>query len=79
MAFTECGLDPVLWEEGQPTGGRQERLVEEMIWYDTKLREDDYVIGMAIFTLGPTWEWEYYDYEELLPDFHDYIVSLKDA
>ena len=79
VAFTECGLDPVLWEPGQPTGGRQERFVEEMIWYDAKLREDDYVIGAAMFTLGPTWEWEYYDYEELLPDFHDYIVSLKDG
>jgi hypothetical protein len=43
------------------------------------LREDDYVIGAAMFTLGGKWGWEIYDYEELLPDFHEYIVSLKAA
>jgi len=79
LAITECGLDPALWEEGQPTNHWQERFVDEMTWYDTRLREDDYVIGAAMFTLGGDWGWEGYDYEELLPDFHDYIVSLKDA
>jgi hypothetical protein len=60
--------------------------VEEMIWYDTKLREDDYVIGATMFTLGPTGSWKEYDYEELLwpgnpygDNFLDYMVSLKGA
>ena len=79
LAITECGLDPVLWQPGQPTNHWQERFVDEMIWYDTRLREDDYVIGAAMFTLGGNWGWEIYDYEELLPDFHEYIVSLNAA
>jgi hypothetical protein len=79
LAITECGLDPVLWQPGQPTNHWQERYVEEMVWYDTRLREDDYAIGAAMFTIGGAWGWETYDYEELLPDFHDYIVSLKGA
>jgi len=32
-----------------------------------------------MFAIGTTGQWRDYDYEELLPDFHDYIVSLKDA
>nr|HID12811.1 hypothetical protein [Anaerolineae bacterium] len=85
LAITECGLDPVLG--GPPGEGHwKERYVGEMIWYDTKLREDDYVLGAAMFTIGPTSGWENYDYEELLwpgnpygANFLDYIVSLKDA
>lgn len=80
VAITEGGLDPVLWQPGMPTTWK-ERLVEEMAWFDDRLREDDYVIGIAIFTIGGAYGWELYDYEELLPDFSDHIVttSLKDA
>jgi hypothetical protein len=78
LAITEGGLDPVLWQPGMPTTWK-DRFVEEMIWYDTRLREDDYIIGMAMFTIGAIGGWKMYDYEELLPEFHDYIVSLKDA
>jgi hypothetical protein len=78
LAITEGGLEPVLWQPGMPTTWK-ERLVEEMAWYDDRLREDDYVIGVATFTIGGAYGWEMYDYEELLPDFHDHIVSLKDA
>lgn len=78
LAITEGGLDPVLWQPGQPLTWK-ERLVEEMIWYDTRLREDDYVIGAATFTVGGSWGWEMYDFEDLLPDFHAHIVSLKDG
>ncbi|RLC67953.1 MAG: hypothetical protein DRI48_00895 [Chloroflexi bacterium] len=87
LAITEGGLDPVLRKPGQPTTWK-ERYVEEMIWYDTKLREDDYVLGVALFTIGSSGitPWTHYDYEELLwpgnpygSNFLDYIVSLKDA
>jgi len=85
LAITESGLDPVLG--GPPGEGHwKERYVEEMAWYDDRLREDDYVIGAAMFTIGAAYGWESYDYEELLwPDnpygssFFDHIVSLKDA
>jgi hypothetical protein len=85
LALTECGLDPVLWEPGQPTTW-EDRFVDEMIWYDTRLREDEYVLGAGIFTIGGAYGWEPYDYEDFLgvgdPDGHNllnYIVSLKDA
>ena len=86
LLITECGLDPVVG--GPPGDGPwQERYVEEMIWYDTKLREDDYVVGAAMFAIGTFANWVRYDYEELLwpgnpygpNNFFDYIVSLKDA
>ncbi|MEE8390550.1 MAG: hypothetical protein V3S14_07105, partial [Anaerolineae bacterium] len=89
LVITEAGLDPVLMFAGNPNLSQpwQDRYVEEMIWYDTKLREDDYVVGAAMFSIGVFDQWEGYDYEELLwPDnsygpnnFFDYIVSLKDA
>ncbi|HEY71695.1 MAG: hypothetical protein DRJ03_15155 [Chloroflexi bacterium] len=80
LAITESGLDPLL--ENAPPGDWKHRYVDTMIWYDTKLREDDYVIGATMFTLGPYGIWENYDYEELLrpnsygDNFRDYIVSL---
>jgi hypothetical protein len=85
LAITESGLDPVLG--GPPGEGPwRERYLEEMIWYDTKLREDDYVVGATMFTIGSFGIWTSYDYEELLwpnnpygASFLDYIVSLKDA
>jgi hypothetical protein len=87
LVITECGLDPVVGgpDLEQPW---QERYVKEMAWYDTRLREDDYVVGAAMFSVGTFKQWVRYDYEELLgltsnpygPDnFLDYIVSLKDA
>jgi hypothetical protein len=84
LVITECGLDPVIGHPGLPTHWK-ERYVEEMIWYDTKLREDEYVVGGAMFAIGTFAQWEDYDYEDLLWEnaygrsFLDYIVSLKDA
>ncbi len=84
LAITEAGFDPTIiptdWDDWKP------RYVDNIIWYDTKLREDDYVIGMALFTLGGIGAWVDWNYEELLwpghpyggQNFLDYIVSLKD-
>jgi hypothetical protein len=89
LVITEAGLDPVLMFAGNPNLPQpwRERYVEEMVWCDTNWREDDYVVGAAMFSLGTFEQWENYDYEELLwPDnpygpnnFFDHIVSLKDA
>jgi hypothetical protein len=85
LVITECGLDPVVG--GPPGDGPwQQRYVQEMAWYDTKLREDDYVLGAAMFSIGTFDQWERYDYGALLwpgnpygANFLDYIASLKDA
>ena len=82
LLITECGLDPAVG--GPPEDGPwQQRYVQEMIHYDTLLREDDYVLGAAMFSLGTFGNWERYDYEDLLwpgnpygENFFDYIVSL---
>lgn len=86
LVIGECGLDPVLWQPGQPTNHWKERFVAEMAWYDERLREDDYVIGAAMFTIGGSGAWSSYDYEELLwpgnpygTSFFEHIVSLKDG
>jgi hypothetical protein len=84
LVITESGFDPSIVHEGWDDLWKH-RYVENMIWYDTLLREDDYVVGAAMFTLGPTSRWSDWNYEELLwpgnpygANFLDYIVSLKD-
>ncbi|MGC9467159.1 MAG: DUF5107 domain-containing protein [Anaerolineae bacterium] len=53
--------------------------LDEIAFYDDRLREDDYVLGMAIFTLGGgIVGWDHFDYYDFLPDLADRIVSLKD-
>jgi len=80
LAITECGLDP-----GLPSGETvidpdwKRRWLKEMAWYDSKLVEDDYVIGAALFTLGGGDRWEHFDFESLLADLQAYILMLKDA
>lgn len=35
--------------------------VEQLVWYDNAMRQDDYVIGGTIYALAPTGGWETYD------------------
>jgi len=35
--------------------------VEQLVWYDNAMRQNDYVLGGAIFALSPTAGWETYD------------------
>ncbi len=57
---------------------RGEVFYEEIAWYDERLREDDYVLGMTIFTLGGVGGWDHFDYHEFLPDLAERIITLKD-
>jgi hypothetical protein len=71
LAITECNLaidDP---------GLRDPVFVREMIWYDDRLREDDYVIGMTIFTLGGG-PWSHFGFAEFLPELRNHILALSD-
>jgi len=35
--------------------------IEQLVWYDEAMRQDDYVIGGTIYALAPTAGWESYD------------------
>jgi hypothetical protein len=35
--------------------------VEQLVWYDEAMRQDDYVIGGCIYAISPTAGWESYD------------------
>jgi len=72
LAITEANVAITDPEE------RAEVFLDEMVWYDDRLREDDYVLGMAIFTLGGMSGWDHFDYSSFLPDLATHIVSLKD-
>jgi hypothetical protein len=74
LAITELGLDPgVMGAEVDPYW--KQRWLREMAWYDSKITEDDYVLGAALFTLGGGNAWREFDYEGMLPELRDYIVS----
>jgi hypothetical protein len=75
LAVTEAGYDPSIFGEGWD-GDWKNRYVEEMAWYDSKMLEDDYVIGCALFTLGGVGVWQDWDYEDVLPEMAAYIISL---
>ena len=72
LAITEANLmiyDPDI---------RNPIFLEEMAWYDDRLREDDYVLGMAIFTLGGGSGWDTFDYAQFIPDLANRVIQLKD-
>jgi hypothetical protein len=78
LAITEAGYDPSVFGQGWDSTWKL-RYVAEMGWYDDRLREDDYVIGCALFTLGGGGSlWGDWDYEDLLPDLAERIIALKD-
>jgi len=86
LLITECGIDSGAphHDPGAQGGWRSFTdagdYVEQLAWYDRKLREDDYVKGAAIFcwgTLDPTWD--SYDLTgEAAERLKDYIISQQE-
>ena len=72
LAITEANL--MIYDRAT----RDPIFLEEMAWYDDRLREDDYVLGMAIFTLGGGSGWDTFDYSQFLPALADRVIALKD-
>jgi murein DD-endopeptidase MepM/ murein hydrolase activator NlpD len=76
---------PLIISEFRTHGGNHdittEEVVERFAWYDSKARQDDYVLGVTPFTLGaPTdsqW-WPSHDYGIDYPELIDYAVSVGD-
>ncbi|MGC9347531.1 MAG: hypothetical protein ACP5JG_05275 [Anaerolineae bacterium] len=53
--------------------------ITQMKWYDERLREDYYVIGAHLFTLGSAGSWDNFDFGRFLPLLTDHIVSVAEA
>jgi hypothetical protein len=51
-------------------------VITRMHWYDEQLAKDDYVLGFAPFTLGPTEEWKLQDYGPIYAGSHGLIAYL---
>jgi hypothetical protein len=73
----------VITEAGTTFGFEQpefskEQWLEQIAWYDERLREDAYVIGCHIFTLGPVHPWFNFDFEPVINEIADHIIALKD-
>src|SRR3972149_6558183 len=67
----------IVSEAGQSGGccfiGKQ-AFIEDYAWYDAQLAEDDYVIGVAAWTLG---NWGSANFQDALPALADYLISFE--
>src|SRR3990170_237498 len=67
----------IISEAGQSGGccfiGTQ-AFVEDYRWYDAQLSEDDYVVGVAVWTLG---NWGSANFQDALPALADYLISFE--
>ena len=56
-----------------------EEWIKQMIWYDARMREDYYVVGAHLFSLGGAGSWDNYDFTRMLPAMTSYMISVKDT
>ncbi len=56
-----------------------EEWMQQMKWYDARLREDYYVVGAHLFSLGGAGSWDNYDFTRMLPEMTRYMISVKDT
>ncbi|RLI52508.1 MAG: hypothetical protein DRO87_13095, partial [Candidatus Thorarchaeota archaeon] len=52
--------------------------ISQMEWYDTRLREDYYVIGAHLFTLTNVPAWEEYDFSRFFPQLITYLNNVAE-
>lgn len=70
--FTNYWAQQGLGEDGA------QAYIRQLAWYDQYLQQDDYVIGVAIFTAGsPAGHWPSFDITAILPALAEYVVSQK--
>lgn len=58
-------------EQGWGSDG-EEAFVNQMAWYDTEVRKDNYVLGFTIFTAGSFGHWRNYEIKDVLPRLTEY-------
>jgi hypothetical protein len=61
------------------TGLTAQGWAEQMKWYDERMREDYYVIGNCLFTLGPVGWWHTHDFEAAMPHIVQHVIDMKDT
>jgi hypothetical protein len=71
LLITECGIDggaatPPQPRKGWKTFASEEEYWQQLVWYDGKLKEDDFVKAAFIFTSGPDQDWRDFDFDESL-------------
>lgn len=76
------GPDGLGWQDFQefwvaqgwgPDG--QTAFLNQLQWLDNEARQDDYLIGYALFTAGGGRAWESYELDPFLPRLAEYVVS----
>ncbi|HQF71333.1 MAG TPA: hypothetical protein PLH39_08660 [Promineifilum sp.] len=55
----------------------QTAFLNQLQWLDNEARQDDYLIGYALFTAGGGRAWETYELDSFLPRLAEYVVSQK--
>ena len=53
----------------------QTAFLNQLQWLDNEARQDDYLIGYALFTAGGGRAWESYELDSFLPRLAEYVVS----
>lgn len=55
-----------------------EAWIQQMAWYDARMREDYYVVGSHLFTLGGGGSWANFEFTKMLPALVEHMVAIKD-
>jgi hypothetical protein len=77
LASQNAVIPLAITEAGQNGGGGfvgTSAFVEDYAWYDSQMRQDDYVIGCAAWTLGD-WGGTGVNFQEALPTMGDHIIA----
>lgn len=81
LVITEGGYDPILNDPGSTWDWHDHYMDtdhEGLPWLDDRYREDDYVVGTALFTAG-TWN-SFYEYGPTeLQNVTNYVISKKNG
>ncbi len=63
------------WRETGLGGDATATYLQQLAWYDSELRKDDYVLGCTVFTAGPMNEdWRSYDITGILRDIAERVI-----
>ncbi len=65
VLITECSLTQAILSGGSDIGWRsgisRDVFVNGAVWYDSELQKDNYVVGAAMFTCGPSYGWDTFE------------------